>query len=186
MTFIVNQDGKVYQADLGPETTAKASAMQRFDPGKGWSAVGVAQVKSNRIQPKEFVMLKSLCFRRGRCVRGNRSLAQTGGAMVGTAPGKGRDGADRQGHRDHHRHRQGHARHHAQGPAGQPDDRHCRSRGQELRQAQGRRPGRHAVRRSADARAARRAAAWPSAAPRRRTPPAPSRARRQAVPSAAR
>ena len=39
MTFIVNQDGKVYQADLGKDTQAKASAMQRFDPGKGWSEV---------------------------------------------------------------------------------------------------------------------------------------------------
>jgi hypothetical protein len=38
MTFIVNQDGKVYQADLGRETQAKASAMQRFDP-KGWTEV---------------------------------------------------------------------------------------------------------------------------------------------------
>ena len=39
MTFIVNQDGKVYQADLGPSTQAKASAMQKFDPGKGWTPV---------------------------------------------------------------------------------------------------------------------------------------------------
>ena len=39
MTFIVNQDGKVFQADLGPSTQAKASAIQRFDTGKGWSPV---------------------------------------------------------------------------------------------------------------------------------------------------
>lgn len=39
MTFIVNQDGKVYQADLGPNTQARASSMQRFDPGKEWSPV---------------------------------------------------------------------------------------------------------------------------------------------------
>jgi len=39
MTFLVNQDGKVYQADLGRDTQAKAQAMQRFDPGKGWSEV---------------------------------------------------------------------------------------------------------------------------------------------------
>jgi len=38
MTFIVNQDGKIYQSDLGQETKAKAERMQRFDPGKGWSA----------------------------------------------------------------------------------------------------------------------------------------------------
>ena len=39
MSFIVNQDGKIYQADLGPETKAKAEALQRFDPGKGWTVV---------------------------------------------------------------------------------------------------------------------------------------------------
>ena len=39
MTFIVNQDGQLYQADLGPGTKTKAEGMQRFDPGKGWVAV---------------------------------------------------------------------------------------------------------------------------------------------------
>lgn len=39
MTFIVNQDGKVFQSDLGPTTQAKASAMRTFDPGPGWSPV---------------------------------------------------------------------------------------------------------------------------------------------------
>ena len=43
MTFIVNQDGKVYEADLGPKTSEKASAMQRFDPGKGWAPVPAAK-----------------------------------------------------------------------------------------------------------------------------------------------
>jgi len=43
MTFIVNQDGKVFQADLGPQTGEKAGAMQRFDPGKGWSSVPAAK-----------------------------------------------------------------------------------------------------------------------------------------------
>ena len=37
MTFIVNQDGKVFQADLGPRTQARASEMKRFDPGPAWS-----------------------------------------------------------------------------------------------------------------------------------------------------
>jgi predicted cupin superfamily sugar epimerase len=37
MTFMVNQDGKVLQKDLGPDTQAKANAIQRFVPGKGWS-----------------------------------------------------------------------------------------------------------------------------------------------------
>jgi len=39
MTFIVNQDGIVYQADLGPDTRAKATALRRFDPGSGWTRV---------------------------------------------------------------------------------------------------------------------------------------------------
>jgi hypothetical protein len=37
MTFIINQDGKVFQSDLGPRTAEKASATKRFDPGTGWS-----------------------------------------------------------------------------------------------------------------------------------------------------
>jgi hypothetical protein len=41
MTFIVNQDGKVHQTDLGRETAARAAAMQRYDPGPAW--VPVAQ-----------------------------------------------------------------------------------------------------------------------------------------------
>jgi len=43
MTFIINQDGKAYQADLGATTREKASAMQRFDPGTGWSPVRAAE-----------------------------------------------------------------------------------------------------------------------------------------------
>lgn len=39
MTFIVNQDGKVYQADLGPKSAEQAGKMQRFDPDKSWSPV---------------------------------------------------------------------------------------------------------------------------------------------------
>ena len=39
MTFIVNHDGKIYQADLGPKTSEKASQMQRFDPGNNWTPV---------------------------------------------------------------------------------------------------------------------------------------------------
>ncbi len=39
MTFIVNQDGKVYQSDRGRDTAKKATAMERFDPVSGWSPV---------------------------------------------------------------------------------------------------------------------------------------------------
>jgi hypothetical protein len=41
MTFIVNQDGTVYESDLGPSTAARAGAMTKFDPGKGWSPVKI-------------------------------------------------------------------------------------------------------------------------------------------------
>jgi len=36
MTFIVNQDGVVYQQDLGPQTAEKAGAISSFSPDKGW------------------------------------------------------------------------------------------------------------------------------------------------------
>jgi DUF2950 family protein len=39
MTLMVNQDGVVYQKDLGPDTAKKAPAIKRFDPGPGWDAV---------------------------------------------------------------------------------------------------------------------------------------------------
>jgi hypothetical protein len=37
MTFIVNQDGIVFQKDLGADTTAVATALNIFDPDKTWS-----------------------------------------------------------------------------------------------------------------------------------------------------
>jgi hypothetical protein len=39
MTFIVNQDGIVYQKDWG-EKTADASTMTEYDPGNGWTQAG--------------------------------------------------------------------------------------------------------------------------------------------------
>jgi hypothetical protein len=36
MTFIVNQDGVVYEKDLGPSTGTRAKAMMVFDPDKTW------------------------------------------------------------------------------------------------------------------------------------------------------
>jgi len=36
MTFIVSQDGVVYQKDLGPKTGALAKAMKEFNPNSGW------------------------------------------------------------------------------------------------------------------------------------------------------
>lgn len=36
MTFIVNQEGVVYQKDLGPDTASAAKRMKRFDPDRTW------------------------------------------------------------------------------------------------------------------------------------------------------
>ena len=41
MTFIVNQDGIVYQRDLGRRTATVASTMTRFDPDLSWARVDV-------------------------------------------------------------------------------------------------------------------------------------------------
>ncbi len=37
MTFIVNQQGRVYQKDLGPDTAKIAEAMKVYDPDKTWA-----------------------------------------------------------------------------------------------------------------------------------------------------
>jgi DUF2950 family protein len=37
MTFLVNQDGVVYQKDLGPDTVAIAGKTTRFDPDASWT-----------------------------------------------------------------------------------------------------------------------------------------------------
>lgn len=39
MTFLVNQDGVVYQKDLGPETEQRAKLIERFDPDDTWTRV---------------------------------------------------------------------------------------------------------------------------------------------------
>ena len=39
MTFIVNQDGVVYEKDLGKETEKIATAMKKFDPDNTWKKV---------------------------------------------------------------------------------------------------------------------------------------------------
>jgi hypothetical protein len=38
MTFVVNQNGRVFEKDLGKNTAAVAEGMQSFDPGPGWAA----------------------------------------------------------------------------------------------------------------------------------------------------
>jgi hypothetical protein len=42
MTFIVNQDGPVYQKDLGPNTDQIASAIVAYDPDATWQPTSKA------------------------------------------------------------------------------------------------------------------------------------------------
>jgi len=44
MSFLVNQDGVVYQKDLGPETEKLAAEIQSFDPDDSWSRVPEADL----------------------------------------------------------------------------------------------------------------------------------------------
>jgi hypothetical protein len=39
MTFIVNQDGQVYEKNLGPSTATAAAALRQFDPDDSWRPV---------------------------------------------------------------------------------------------------------------------------------------------------
>ncbi len=39
MTFVVNQQGKVFQKNLGPKTAEIAAAMSRYDPDASWTEV---------------------------------------------------------------------------------------------------------------------------------------------------
>jgi hypothetical protein len=38
-TFVVNQNGIVYEADLGDDTEAIAKGIRRFNPDKNWTVV---------------------------------------------------------------------------------------------------------------------------------------------------
>lgn len=39
MTFVVNQDGQIYQKDLGPQTSQVASEMEEYNPDSTWQPV---------------------------------------------------------------------------------------------------------------------------------------------------
>jgi hypothetical protein len=39
MTFKVNQDGVVFQKDLGPDTEKLATAITAYDPDQSWAAI---------------------------------------------------------------------------------------------------------------------------------------------------
>jgi hypothetical protein len=48
MSFLVNQDGVVYQKDLGPDTEKEATAITRFDPDETWQPVDAADEESSQ------------------------------------------------------------------------------------------------------------------------------------------
>jgi hypothetical protein len=39
MSYIVNQDGQVYQKNLGPNSAREAAALKAFDPDPTWKPV---------------------------------------------------------------------------------------------------------------------------------------------------
>lgn len=47
MTFVVNQDGKIYQKDLGPKTEEIGTAMTEYNPDKSWQPVGEEETAAN-------------------------------------------------------------------------------------------------------------------------------------------
>jgi hypothetical protein len=51
MTFIVNQDGKVYQRNLGEKTSRMAEAIKEYNPDSEWTLVpdeGVVSAASEK------------------------------------------------------------------------------------------------------------------------------------------
>ncbi|SNS56675.1 DUF2950 family protein [Tropicimonas sediminicola] len=41
MTFMVGENGRIYEADLGEDTLSVAAAIELFNPGEGWSEIEV-------------------------------------------------------------------------------------------------------------------------------------------------
>ncbi|HXW73868.1 MAG TPA: DUF2950 domain-containing protein [Steroidobacteraceae bacterium] len=50
MTFVVNQDGVVYQRDLGKDTAALAAAIKQFNPDDNWSRLQPGQEAAAGLQ----------------------------------------------------------------------------------------------------------------------------------------
>ena len=52
MTFVVNQDGVVFEKDLGPETSTKAPTLTRFDPDLTWHTAFHPTTRSGTPSPR--------------------------------------------------------------------------------------------------------------------------------------
>jgi len=72
MTFIVNQNGKVYQRDLGEKTSKLAAALTEYDPGDGWTLVkdkGVFEEVMRALRARGLPLgLLGLCLASAGCV----------------------------------------------------------------------------------------------------------------------
>jgi len=51
MSFLVGEDGTIYQKDLGERTADMAAAITEYNPGDGWTAAISPAVSASRIQP---------------------------------------------------------------------------------------------------------------------------------------
>ena len=125
MTFIVNHNGKIFEKDLGRNTSAVAEKMTSFDPGPGWrprrSKVGpsLSTLPCSRGARMKQTVPDHRCRVAGRRIRPSR---RGPGRRQGRDDLVARPGLDRAEAQDH-RHRRGdrrrQARDHAQGPEGQ-------------------------------------------------------------------
>jgi hypothetical protein len=50
-TFIISQDGRIFEKDLGPGTTQIAAAMKSYDPDRTWTLVRRNQFLNDQITP---------------------------------------------------------------------------------------------------------------------------------------
>ena len=70
VTFIVNQDGVVYEKDLGEDTATIAAAMSEFNPDRTWKTSGMIgnAACTHQRKPLECLLMLGLyclatCFR---------------------------------------------------------------------------------------------------------------------------
>jgi hypothetical protein len=49
MTFLINQDGYIFEKDLGPKTADTAKAMTSFNPDKTWKRVPEGEVIDDEV-----------------------------------------------------------------------------------------------------------------------------------------
>lgn len=43
MTFMISNDGAVYDADFGPQTAEEVQTIDTFNPGRGWEKVDLGK-----------------------------------------------------------------------------------------------------------------------------------------------